>query len=119
MGVDVSVARGLDVVVLDESGRLVLSRAGQTLPQMEVAFSEVRPDIVAIESPPTWATQRRSSVSGTWASGQMNARDDCDTARSPSPKPTETWRPSGVRASRQPSTGCSQSAEKRGHVSNP
>ncbi len=60
MGVDVSVARGLDVVVLDESGRLVLSRARQTLPELETALREVRPDVVAIDSPPGWASAGRS-----------------------------------------------------------
>jgi predicted nuclease with RNAse H fold len=60
MGVDVSVARDLDVVVLDEAGRLLLSRAEQTLPDLETAIGEVRPDVVAIDSPPGWATAGRS-----------------------------------------------------------
>ncbi len=60
MGVDVSVTHGLDLVVLDESGRLVLSRARQTLPGLETALREVRPDIVAIDSPPGWTTVGRS-----------------------------------------------------------
>ncbi len=60
MGVDVSVVRGLDVVVLEESGRLVLPRARQTLPDLEAALREVRPDIVMIDSPPAWASTGRS-----------------------------------------------------------
>jgi predicted nuclease with RNAse H fold len=60
MGVDVSVAHGLDVVVLDESRRPVLSRARQTLPQVETALRELRPDVVAIDSPPGWASTGRS-----------------------------------------------------------
>ena len=60
MGIDVSVARGLDVVVLDETGRLVLACARQTLSQLEAALLEVRPDIVAIDSPPGWAGSGRS-----------------------------------------------------------
>ncbi len=60
MGIDVSVARGLDLVVLDESGRLVQSRARQTLPELESALREMQPDIVAIDSPPGWASAGRS-----------------------------------------------------------
>ncbi len=60
MGVDVSVARGLDMVVLDEPGGLVQSRATQTLPELESALRELRPDIVAIDSPPGWASAGRS-----------------------------------------------------------
>ncbi len=60
MGIDVSVVRGLDVVVLEESGRPVLSRARQTLPDLEAALRVVQPEIVAIDSPPGWATAGRS-----------------------------------------------------------
>jgi len=60
MGVDVSVVRDLDLVVLDESGRLVLSLARQTLPNLEIALREAQPDIVAIDSPPGWASAGKS-----------------------------------------------------------
>jgi hypothetical protein len=60
MGVDVSVTHGLDLVVLDESGGLVQSRAMQTLQELESALREVRPDIVAIDSPPGWISAGRS-----------------------------------------------------------
>jgi hypothetical protein len=60
MGIDVSVTHGLDVVVLDESGRLVQSCAKQTLPELARALEEVRPDIIAIDSPPGWAGAGRS-----------------------------------------------------------
>src|SRR5262245_12223437 len=60
MGVDVSVVRGLDLVVLDGSGRLLRSRARQTLADLEAEVGEVRPDVVAIDSPPGWASAGRS-----------------------------------------------------------
>jgi predicted nuclease with RNAse H fold len=60
MGIDVSVVRGLDVVVLDESVRPILSLARQTLPQLENTLTEMRPDIVAIDSPPAWSSVGRS-----------------------------------------------------------
>jgi predicted nuclease with RNAse H fold len=60
MGVDVSVARDLDVVVLDQSRRVVRARARQSLLHLESALRELEPDIVAIDSPPAWATAGRS-----------------------------------------------------------
>jgi predicted nuclease with RNAse H fold len=60
MGVDVSVRRGLDVVALDEFGRLVRARARQSLPDLETALGELKPDVVAIDSPPGWARAGRS-----------------------------------------------------------
>lgn len=60
LGVDVSLSRGLDLVVLDESGRLILSRARQTQPDLVAALVEIRPDVVAIDSPPGWASTGRS-----------------------------------------------------------
>lgn len=53
-------ARGLDVVVLDEAGRLILGRARQTPRELETTLEDIRPDIVAIDSPPAWAVSGRS-----------------------------------------------------------
>jgi predicted RNase H-like nuclease len=61
VGVDVSVRRGLDVVALDERRRLVepwLSR--QSPDDLERVLRRLRPDVVAIDSPPAWGVRGTS-----------------------------------------------------------
>jgi predicted nuclease with RNAse H fold len=61
VGVDVSVRRGLDVVVLDARRRLVEGPlANQTPADLERLLSRQRPDIVAIDSPPAWGLRGSS-----------------------------------------------------------
>lgn len=61
MGVDVSVRRGLDVVVLDERRRLVeVPLARQTPDDLEGLLFRLRPDAVAIDSPPAWGVRGTS-----------------------------------------------------------
>lgn len=61
MGVDVSVRRGLDVVVLDERRRLVEAPlARQTPDDLEALLLRLRPDAVAIDSPPAWGVRGTS-----------------------------------------------------------
>lgn len=61
MGVDVSVRRGLDVVVLDEHRRLVEAPlARQTPDDLEALLLRLRPDAVAIDSPPAWGVRGTS-----------------------------------------------------------
>ncbi|MEW6474632.1 MAG: DUF429 domain-containing protein [Actinomycetota bacterium] len=61
VGVDVSVRRGLDVVVLDEHRRLVgAPRAGQTPDDLEALLRRLRPGAVAIDSPPAWGVRGSS-----------------------------------------------------------
>jgi predicted nuclease with RNAse H fold len=64
VGVDVSVRRGLDVVVLDGDRRLVgPPLARQTPDDLEALLNERRPAAVAIDSPPAWGlrgTSRRA-----------------------------------------------------------
>ena len=61
MGVDVSVRRGLDVVVLDERRRLVEAPlARQTPDDLEALLVRLRPDAVAIDSPPAWGVRGTS-----------------------------------------------------------
>jgi predicted nuclease with RNAse H fold len=55
VGVDVSVRRGLDVVVLGGDRRLVgPPLARQTPEDLEALLRSLRPDAVAIDSPPAW-----------------------------------------------------------------
>ena len=56
-----SVRRGLDVVVLAGDRRLVEPpRAGQTPADLEALLRRVRPDAVAIDSPPFWGVRGTS-----------------------------------------------------------
>jgi len=59
--VDVSVRRGLDVVVLDGHRRLVgPPLARQTPEDLEALLRRLRPGAVAIDSPPTWGRRGNS-----------------------------------------------------------
>ena len=60
VGVDVSVRRGLDVVVLDGRGLVGPPRARQTPEDLEALLCELRPDGVAIDSPPAWGVRGTS-----------------------------------------------------------
>jgi predicted nuclease with RNAse H fold len=54
LGVDVSVRRGLDLVVLDESAEPAAIRSDVTPQALAELVRELRPDVVAIDSPPGW-----------------------------------------------------------------
>ena len=62
LGIDVGVGKGLDVVLLDE--RLVPLHVSSRVPVHDVqrVIVELRPDIVAIDSPPRWAPSGRSRL---------------------------------------------------------
>jgi predicted nuclease with RNAse H fold len=64
VGVDVSVRRGLDVVVLDGHRRIVEGPLARQGPDgLEALLRRLRPDAVAIDSPPDWGlrgTSRRA-----------------------------------------------------------
>jgi predicted nuclease with RNAse H fold len=61
IGVDVSVRRGLDVVVLDGRHRLVEAPlARQTPSDLEAVLRRLRPDVVAFDSPPAWGIRGTS-----------------------------------------------------------
>ena len=62
MGVDVSFSRGLDAVVLDETGELVLEPRNTNPAALRALVEEVQPDIVAIDSPREWAREGRSRL---------------------------------------------------------
>jgi predicted nuclease with RNAse H fold len=60
LGIDVSATRGLDVVTLDELRRVVEVRRRQSPDDLAALLAAVRPDVVAIDSPPAWGTSGRS-----------------------------------------------------------
>lgn len=62
LGIDVGVGKGLDVVLLDE--RLVPLHASSRVHvhDVERVVEQLRPDVVAIDSPPRWAASGRSRL---------------------------------------------------------
>jgi len=61
VGVDVSVRRGLDVVVLDGDRRFVEPpRSRQTPEDLQALLRRIRPAAVAIDSPPAWGVRGSS-----------------------------------------------------------
>ncbi len=62
LGIDVGVGKGLDVVLLDE--RLVPLHVSSRVHVRDVGrlIRELRPDVVAIDSPPRWAPSGRSRL---------------------------------------------------------
>ncbi len=62
LGIDVGVGKGLDVVLLDER-RVPLHVSSRVLVHdVERLIVELRPDVVAIDSPPRWAPSGRSRL---------------------------------------------------------
>ena len=60
LGIDVGVAKGLDLVLMDER-RVPLAVRSHTRPaEVGALIEELRPDVVAIDSPPRWAASGRS-----------------------------------------------------------
>ena len=62
LGIDVGVGKGLDVVLLDE--RLVPMHVWSRVHVADIVrvISDLRPDVVAIDSPPRWAASGRSRM---------------------------------------------------------
>ncbi len=58
LGVDVSVARAMDAVLLDEDGRIVHTARRQTPAEIRGLLVRWEPDAVAIDAPPTPAHDR-------------------------------------------------------------
>jgi len=62
LGIDVGVVKGLDLVLLDE--RLVPLHVSSRVrvPEVRHLIDEMRPDVIAIDSPPRWAASGRSRL---------------------------------------------------------
>src|SRR5712692_4820113 len=60
MGIDVAIARGLDIVVLDGSLRLVFGPATLRLVDLPDLIRRTEPDVLAIDSPPAWGVSGKS-----------------------------------------------------------
>ena len=57
LGIDVSVGRGLDLVLLDDRHEILDARRRVEVRELGTALEELRPDVVAIDSPPAWGTK--------------------------------------------------------------
>lgn len=69
LGIDIGVRRGLDLAGLDEDLVPLASRVavevepgGIRIPELKAAIEEAAPDVVAIDSPPGWATRGASRL---------------------------------------------------------
>jgi predicted nuclease with RNAse H fold len=61
VGIDVAEARkGLDIVVLDQTCRLLVTRRRATIADVIDVVESVAPDVICIDSPPAWASHGRS-----------------------------------------------------------
>ncbi|HEY6567991.1 MAG TPA: DUF429 domain-containing protein [Actinomycetota bacterium] len=60
LGVDVGVGKGLDVVLLDERLVPLQVRSHVRVSDIAVMLGDLRPDVIAIDSPPRWAATGRS-----------------------------------------------------------
>lgn len=56
MGVDVSLVRGLDIVLLAETGGIVEGAFKAAIADVPSILRDTNPDVVAIDSPPEWGT---------------------------------------------------------------
>jgi len=60
MGIDVAIARGLDIVVLDDSLRVVFGPASLRLVDLPDLIRRTEPNVIAIDSPPAWGLSGKS-----------------------------------------------------------
>jgi predicted RNase H-like nuclease len=62
LGIDVGVAKGLDLVVIDERRVPLRVEPGIAVDRLGRVIGEVEPDVIAIDSPPSWATSGGSRL---------------------------------------------------------
>jgi predicted nuclease with RNAse H fold len=60
LGIDVSVRRGLDLVLLDESADPIAVRSNVTPEALAAVVGELRPEVITIDAPPSWGSSGRS-----------------------------------------------------------
>ena len=62
LGIDVGVGKGLDLVLIDEQRDVLRVGPRMDLAQLSGSIREMRPDVIAIDSPPSWAREGRSRL---------------------------------------------------------
>jgi predicted nuclease with RNAse H fold len=60
MGIDVAIARGLDIVVLDDSLRVAFGPVTLRLVDLPDVIRRTEPQVIAIDSPPAWGLSGKS-----------------------------------------------------------
>ena len=95
LGIDVSIARGLDLVWLDEQRNVVAKHRKVALEDLPGLLT-LRPDIIAIDSPPAWApaTGRRVTETEIWRLGFQLFPTPSLIRRSP--KGADAWMETGM-----------------------
>ena len=81
LGIDVGVGKGLDLVVLDERRVPFPVVGGASLPDVARTVHDYRPDVIAVDSPPSWAAAGRSRMTENEL-----ARLNIHAFRTPSPE---------------------------------
>jgi predicted RNase H-like nuclease len=62
LGIDVGVRKGLHLVALDARLRPLFTRSGASLAELHGICQKIKPDVVAIDSPPHWAIRGNSRL---------------------------------------------------------
>src|SRR5712691_8122030 len=62
MGIDVSLVRRLDVVVLSDIGQIEYGPVKADIADISAVLRDAKPDVVAIDSPPKWGTNGKSRI---------------------------------------------------------
>lgn len=62
LGIDVGVRKGLDLVLMDAERRVLETIRRLPLDEIAPAVGELGPDVVAIDAPPSWASNGRSRL---------------------------------------------------------
>lgn len=87
LGVDVSVVRGLDLVLLDDRMELVDTRRRVEVTDLGKAIDELGPDVIAIDSPPAWGSNgggsRRTERELRWFGIQSYGTPSSDRSAHP------------------------------------
>jgi predicted nuclease with RNAse H fold len=60
LGIDVGVRKGLDLVLLDETSAVMATHRAVPLSRLGALIGAGHPDVLAIDSPPGWATRGKS-----------------------------------------------------------
>jgi predicted nuclease with RNAse H fold len=62
MGIDVSLVRRLDIVVLSDIGQIEYGPVKVDTADISAVLRDAKPDVVAIDSPPKWGTNGKSRI---------------------------------------------------------
>jgi predicted RNase H-like nuclease len=73
LGIDVGLGKGLDLVLIDERRVPLQILSGVGLEQVASSIGELDPDVIAIDSPPSWARDGRSRLTER-VLGEFNIR---------------------------------------------